>query len=358
MAATSSTFTSNEDEMQTPVADNALKNKFKKTPYPVAEVTSADERRLSSPIVVALNATSSRASITSMTSDSFTECTGRKSSFSAEKKIPKSALKTRKGLVKDRVYDIQHRMVATASTSPTNGAVTDVNGRLKRNHSYRSKKSRRMTNGDGVLAPRKAILQTTYIRSVPIGIAKSYSRDSGEEKEHQKEYYGNSYAAKYTMEVTKLNDNSPDSIKRIGGSSILSDASSYVSETTECDPFNTLLGKMTSTSDDDEQSSANVCEYEKENNADASSSSNNSVPSPTARLLPFKSSTLVRPTEIHQRVQECTRAPLSPVLMPMKARSWRELAVKAAAAEKEKGNNNGNSSRFRSEKSWRELSRM
>jgi len=284
--------------------------------------------------------------------------TSASKSISAEKTIPKSALKARKGLVKDRVDDIQHRMMATTpSFSPTNGAVTDVNGRLKRNHSYRSKKTRRMTNGDGVLAPRKAVLQTTYIRSVPIGIAKSYSRDSREEKDSQNELGGASYAAKYSMEVSKSIGNSHDDRINVGGgSSRFSDASSHASETTDCDPFNTLLGKMSSSSEDEEHSCSGVSHEDKENNADASSS-NNSEPSPAARLLPFKSTTFVRPTEIHQREQEYTRAPLSPVLMPMKARSWRELAVKAAAAEKTKGNN-GSSARFRSEKSWREVSRM
>jgi hypothetical protein len=327
-----------EDEMNTPVVVNASKTKYKKTPYPASDVASDDDdRRLSSPLVVALNTTSSSS-------------TSASKSISAEKTIPKSALKARKGLVKDRVYDIQHRMMATTpSFSPTNGAVTDVNGRLKRNHSYRSKKTRRMTNGDGVLAPRKAVLQTTYIRSVPIGIAKSYSRDSREEKDSQNELGGASYAAKYSMEVSKSIGNSHDDRINVGGgSSRFSDASSHASETTDCDPFNTLLGKMSSSSEDEEHSCSGVSHEDKENNADASSS-NNSEPSPAARLLPFKSTTFVRPTEIHQ---------LSPVLMPMKARSWRELAVKAAAAEKSKGNTTGNSSRFRSEKSWKEVSRM
>jgi hypothetical protein len=343
---------SHRDEMKTPFVENAIKGKYKKTPYPIAEATSNDDdRRMSSPLVVALNTNSSSpagASIASITSGIDAEGTPRKKAVSAEKKIPKSAMKTRKGLVKDRVYDIQHRTMATTSISPSN-AVTDVNGRLKRNHSYRSKNTRRMTNGEGVLAPRKAVLQTTYIRSVPIGIAKSYSRDSREEKESQNDRYGTSYAAKYSMEVSKLNGNSPDSIKMGGGGSSFSDASSYVSETTECDPFNTLLGKMTS-SEDEQSSAASVSDEDKENNTDASSS-------PAARLLPFKSTTFVRPTEINQRNEENHRAPLSPVLMPMKARSWRELAVKAAAAEKTKGNN-GSSARFRSEKSWREVSRM
>eukprot|EP00985_Skeletonema_marinoi_P033076 scaffold40383_cov431-Skeletonema_marinoi.AAC.1 len=57
-------------------------------------------------------------------------------------------------------------------------AVTGVNGRLKRNHSYRLKNERRETNGGGALAPRKAVLQSSaFIRTVPIGISTSYSRD-------------------------------------------------------------------------------------------------------------------------------------------------------------------------------------
>ena len=69
----------------------------------------------------------------------------------------------------------------------------------------------------------------------------------------------------------------------------------------------------------------------------------NAASSPSAHL-PFKSSTLVKPTELNQHQRE--RAPLSPV--PARAQSWRNLA----AAH---GKNNSESVRFRSEKSWRQL---
>ena len=83
----------------------------------------------------------------------------------------------------------------------------------------------------GALAPRKAVLQTTYICSVPIGISKSYSQDSigntfnqedgysiNEEEDHEKNV---SYASKYTgpttnamKQVDSFDESSPGSVKR------------------------------------------------------------------------------------------------------------------------------------------------
>lgn len=267
-----------------------------------------------------------------------------------------------------------------------------------------------MTNGNGVLAPKHAVLQSTYIRSVPIGIAKSYSRDSvgcslsydesanssgwvhDEEDTHEKfpdeaenelekeEDCGVSYAFKYTSEPTvhvldqpvhmvKQNvsfDNessSPKSAVRSGGS--ISDASSYVSETTDCDPFNSLLGKMPSEDeessiDDDESQVYSGEEQEGRNDDDGDSEKENNQVMPssssTSAHLPFKPSTLVKPTELYQHQNQhnienhddsSPRAPLSPV--PMKAQRWRTMA--AAAAEKK------SSARFRSEQSWRDISK-
>ena len=64
--------------------------------------------------------------------------------------------------------------------------------------------------------------------------------------------------------------------------------------------------------------------------------------SPSNHLLPFKVSTLVKPTEINLREENLP----SPV--PPHARAWREMAVKAALEK-------GQSARFRSEKSWQKL---
>jgi len=387
-----------EDVMKTPVV--AMTKTYPKTPFPEAEIT-ADDAVASPAIVVALNTTSnfspSSASIASFKSANKGGGGSRKKPSPKYKSVPKSAVKTKKGYVKDRVSDI-HQLIdvtSTVSNSNNNGAMTG--GRLKRNHSYRLKSTRRMTNGNGVLAPKHAVLQSTYIRSVPIGIAKTYSRDSignsfsheensnsvyeEEENVHEEEEEENSvsYAFKYTAEpanvvkqaeqpinnavkqAVSFDKSSPESVKA-GGS--FSDASSYVSETTDCDPFNSLLGKMTSedeesSSDDGSQVSSDQGEEregaygeedgsDKENNADT-----NNNPSSSSAHLPFKITTLVKPTELHQhhRNNDDHRAPLSPV--PMPAQTWRTMA--AAAAEKK--SQNQTSARFRTEKSWREISR-
>ena len=88
-----------------------------------------------------------------------------------------------------------------------------------------------------------------------------------------------------------------------GGSRSFSDASSYVLETTDSDPFNSLLGKMTSedeessSSEDDSHASSAVndeeegeaygADTEKEN-----AIANNNLASPST-YLPFKSSNLI-----------------------------------------------------------------
>ena len=243
------------------------------------------------------------------------------------KNLPKSALRVRKGFVKDRVSDFHQNM-------STNGAVTDVNGRLKRNHSYRFKNTRRMTNGNGVLAPRQATLQSkviknhqsTYIRSVPIAIAKSYSRDSvgnsfsyEEHEEEVLEEQSITYASKYTAnpaeamkQAESFDNNSPASSRSV----------SDTSETSaECDPFSSLLGKVES----DEDSSDDDLEDVYESNLGKENAVNSSASSPSVHLG-FKSTTraLVKPTMINQHDESDQ---LSPV--PMKAQSWRVLAAKA-----------------------------
>jgi len=113
--------------------------------------------------------------------------------------------------------------------------------------------------------------------------------------------------------------------------------SSYVSETTDYDPFNSLLGKLTS--DDDDNSSSSEENEGGEEQRGESDKENMHSPS---KHLPFKVSTLVKPTEINLRKENL------PSPAPQHARSWRELAAKAALEK-------GQSTRFRSEKSWQKL---
>ena len=192
-----------------PFASAATRKTFPKTPFPKNEVKAAASKESSPALVVAVNNVSSSPSNVSISS--FTSAKGvsssRKRSPPQDKTVPKSALKTRKGFVKDRVCDIQQRMSVPDVLLSPNGAVTDVNGRLKRNHSYRLEKTRRTTNGNGALVPHKAVLRTTYIRSVPIASAKSYSRDSREEKsavgEDVKDKACGNFAAKYTADTAR-----------------------------------------------------------------------------------------------------------------------------------------------------------
>jgi len=81
------------------------------------------------------------------------------------KSIPKSASKTRRsrgGLVKDRISSIHERIGMLSAASSDEG-------------SFRYKHRARQCASIG---SAKSSLSTNYIRSVPIGIAKSYSQDS------------------------------------------------------------------------------------------------------------------------------------------------------------------------------------
>ena len=184
-------------------------------------------------------------------------------------------------------------------------------------------------------------MKPTYIRSVPIAIAKSYSRDSKEGEVTRKSVDDDAVkddAAKYTtagLTIGKpLDRSSLDSIK----ANVPHSDASYASETTDCDPFNSLLGKMSS--EDDDSSSSEDEEGGEEQRGD---SDKEDIHSPSnSTLLPFKVSALVKPTEINLREDNVP----SPV--PPHARAWREMAVKAALEK-------GQSARFRSEKSWQKL---
>ena len=271
-------FGSSESQSKTPVVTNAVRKKYAATPFTKAEGSPPS--------------TSKSPSTSSMSSKS-----GRKSSPKG-KTLPKSAAKTRTGLVKDRISMFQQR-----ADMPS--AVTGVNGRLKRNHSYRLKNERRETNGGGALAPRKAVLQSSaFIRTVPIGISTSYSRDDAsfeqsannadacvEQSCTQNDSFSeddestekpNPYVKQY-MNTSKVNEKA----ESFGRSSL--DSSGCVSEATEVDAFNSLLGKF----DDDDSSveSVLVTDKQKENVS------------------------LVRPNEInHNRT-------------PLTAQKWRSLAA-------------------------------
>ena len=308
---------SKNEESATPLVTNcAQKKKYPTTPFPDSSETNEYN--------VESCALSPAASIASKSS--------HKKPSPKQKNLPKSALKTRKGLVKDRISDIQQRIEGSSLVS-----VTGVGGRLKKNHSYKLKSQRRMTSGDSVLAPKKATLQNPIfaVRSVPIGISKSYSRDEEEDKfrysngtlqngEDKTAFYGEdpSYASKYIPGKNGVSSNCSSPCSDSG--------SSYISESTECDPFNTLLGKNI---DSDEESTSDSLSPPKNNgffNNHISGKEN------TNNSLPFKQVALVKPTEINQHDKRIgftapKQAPLS--RNPMQARSWRQLA--AAAKEKD-----------------------
>ena len=333
---------SNDDkEKKTPVVTNAHPKKYPKTPFPeVAAIKSVDSED-SSPLIVSLKNTDSNSPMSSASGFSFKSSSkGGKKKSPKYKNVPKSAARVRKGFVKDRVSDFSQSVDVVS-----NGA-TDVNGRLKRNHSYRFKNTRRLTNGNGVLAPRHAVLQTTYIRSVPIALARSRDsmsidnsfsfgheevhkekKDDTNEEIHDDEEKKIPYASKYTntlgplstTEMTKqacsFDSSSPDSS---------ANSVSDVSETTECDPFSSLLGNVsTSESEDSDEDEDKENVYGRD--LDKKNSSCRVTTSPSLHLG-FKSGaqTFVKPTEINSHEE---RAALSPV--PMKARSWRVLAAKA-----------------------------
>ena len=317
--------TSEDSHTKTPVVTNAARKKYVKTPFQKANNDSSPPN------------SSSRPSISSFKSSG-----GRRLSSPKGKEPPKSALKTRKGLVKDRISMFSQR-------ADVPSAVTGVNGRLKKNHSYRLKNGRRETNGGGALAPRKAVLQSpAFIRTVPIGIAKSYSHDeesveerslaenvSVEDKQpfttqnkqpltqnqsfsdddEESVEKSNSYTTHY-MHASKADEQA----ETFGRSSL--DSSSVVSETTECDAFNSLLGKMSSDYDDESVESESseetlVREGQKEN---VSKSPNVLV---AAQSSSFKSgATLVKPNEItHNRT-------------PLRAQKWRSMAASYHSSSK------------------------
>ena len=407
-------------EDQTPLVSNIAPTKKKSpvTACPEANIdvkTAAEGKpspllvALSSPLSTSLSTSSFKiakeASPSAASLSSFKSAKGgskkKPSPKSALKAVPKSACKARKGFVKDRVSHIQHRIEEVHS----NGA---VNGRLKRNHSYRYKNSRRVTKGEGVLAPRKAVLQTTYIRSVPICIAKtrsslgnsfeqgeSWSVGGNTQEENDSDIQENegysisgntqeesrsdtkedtheedvSYASKYTgttsvaTKPTGLLDNT--SVGNADKGSRFSDASSDVSETTESDPFNSLLGKMlsedepSSSSEEEEGSFVGKQESEEVEKCTDVGAANN-----VTGHLPFKPS-LVKPTELRlhppqQQHHEPPRphqhhlmSPLSAYAPTSKPNKWRELA--SAAAGGKEGGIVHTSARFRSEKSVRNL---
>lgn len=415
---------------QTPLVSNIVpaKKKYPATPFPeanldvetAAEVNSSPQlETLSSPLSTSLTVSSLKlfkdASPSNVSISSFKSAKGgkKKSRKSASKSAPKSSFKTRQGFVKERVSHFQHRIEEVSS----NGA---VNGRLKRNHSYRYKSSRRETKGDGVLAPRKPVLQTTYIRSVPICIAKTRSSlgnswdqgdscsisgntysgtkentheedDTGgaEENTHEHDCYSDtkvnthedddtresiatgllddkpveddcysdtkvntreeddtgesvtfaskysgtkentheetpnmwresatareediSYTSKYTGTTSFATKPTPDDkpVSNVDRGSVpFSDTSSCVSETTDSDPFNCLLGKMSS---EDEESSSSEEENSLSGKHDDGEvgkctddgageiiGADNAFAPPSAHL-PFKAA-LVKPTELH-----------------------------------------------------------
>jgi hypothetical protein len=307
------------DEFATPLVTNCTeKKRYPTTPFP--NDLSVGEN-VDSPLYPETHSTVSPACST-------TSRSSHKKSSPKQKCIPKSALKTKKGLVKDRIIDIQQRMEGSS-------AVTGVNGRLKKNHSYKLKNPRRMTNGEKVLAPRKAVLQNPIfvVRSVPIGIAKSYSKDEVDSTTSSRTWAGTStsngrsksfggeanddksasaYASKYTLDSKVVSNSSSPSNESI---------STSVSESSDCDPFNTLLGKLSIDEDDESHSGSDLDELSKgKENANHSD------------LLPFKSGAFVKPTDINQHDKRIEYTSTNQPLSPVQPRTWRSLA--AAAAQK------------------------
>ena len=294
-------------EFATPLVTNCTqkKKKYPTTPFP----------EIDSPLCVEPQCANSPTGSTASKSS-------RKKSSPKYKNVPKSALKTRKGLVKDRISDIQQRMEGSSS-------VTGFGGRLKKNHSYKLKNDRRMTGGDSVLAPRKATLQNPIFaaRSVPLGISKSYSREEDDTDDDStiKSQSTIGYASKYMAANGTHNSSSPCS----------ESGSSCVSESTECDPFNTLLCKNTDTegeSSDDSPSQSGKHIFFKESKGKENTPTN-------GNSLPFKANALVKPTEINQHdrrvgfVSPTHQSSATLSRNPVQARSWRQLA----AAAKENG---------------------
>lgn len=291
-------FGSSESQSKTPLVTNAVRKKYAGAPFTKAEGSTS-----SNPMSPSSSSISSKS---------------KRLSSPKGKTIPKSAARTRTGLVKDRISMFQQRVDAPS-------AVTGVNGRLKRNHSYRLKNERRETNGGGALAPRKAVLKSAaFIRTVPIGISKSYSRDdagfgeimnkadAGVEQTYTQNDSSredddsiekpNSYVKQYTI-TSKVNEEA----ESFGRGSL--DSSTCVSEATEFDAFNSLLGKF---DDDDDDSSV---ESETSEETLVTDKQKENAPNALPSTSPFKQRTLVKPNEInHNRT-------------PLTAQKWRSLAA-------------------------------
>jgi hypothetical protein len=177
---------------------------------------------------------------------------------------------------------------------------------------------------------------------VPIAIANSYSKDDSESVPmyvpgaDSYEYGGTTMSSNvtttdedrvttYASKYTSANVKSPAS----SSSPCSESGSSYVSESTEYDPFNTLLGKL-SMNDDELSDDSRTEEKVFFDVASKGKENTNNVD-----RLPFKSEALVKPTEINQHDKRVgftsprlQHSPLS--RSPMQARTWRTLAAAAA----------------------------
>merc|ERR1712127_1148951 len=99
--------------MKTPLVTNAAsKKKYPSTPFPEAEIRASSEDASQA---TKTSTSPSNSSVSSFKSGSFR----RKASPKNKKSVPKSALKTRKGFVRERVTEL-HQNIDTTS------AVTDV----------------------------------------------------------------------------------------------------------------------------------------------------------------------------------------------------------------------------------------
>ena len=311
-----------EAAIETPVDTAETVRKYPVTPFPdVAAVTEA----------IQLNTPTNANSPTAATSPSNTSVYSKNKRKSLPKKKSPPTKSTskmlRQGNVRARASAINERAAAMA------------------------KKERRGTNGDGVLAPRHSKLKPSYLgggasyynRSVPIGIAKTYTRDS---ESYHSLSIGNSSSLEEASADGGKNNSSYASRYIAGeeprpsiswGSAVSTDASSCAESSSGGDPFSTLLAAADRDSDDDEETVEEVDEKRRVSNAHNKENESN--------LLPFRTAeSHVKPSELNHH----QRPALSP--QPMPPQTWRRLAV--AAKEKKEG---GDSSRFRTEKSVRDM---
>ena len=133
---------------------------------------------------------SDRSTVESIPSPSNTSRASIKLSAKVSKKkiSPKSASKTRGGLVKSRISDIQQRIEMLSSTTATSSSSGDhstcYNHRYQ-HHSHRTSYSPRSmysvksskTEKTKKRMSSSSYISSKYIRTVPIGIAKTYSVD-------------------------------------------------------------------------------------------------------------------------------------------------------------------------------------